>query len=147
MVLDGYFMIITDKYGELELRYDGVLSDNELILPDDIYHWWNSLSDNPLEAILIYEYLVSDYSAEDNVSYNIIMSPRDVDDVPALIDKPVYLDINEKIVDGCKVHTVNLDENLNVTGDIIFLVNVSECDPVFRKQGLVIIQGLDLKRD
>ncbi|RAP44775.1 MAG: hypothetical protein BZ134_02425 [Methanosphaera sp. SHI1033] len=140
-------MIITDKYGELELRYNGVLSNNELILPDDIYHWWNSLSDNTLEAILIYEYLVSDYSAEDNVSYKIIMSPRDVDNVPALIDKPVYLDINEKIVDGCKVHTVNLNKEIKVTDDIVFLVNVSECDPVFRKQGLVIIQGLDFKKD
>ncbi|OED30325.1 hypothetical protein [Methanosphaera sp. WGK6] len=149
-------MIVTNKYGDLELVYKVKVDDKipnpsnspKIPLPYDLYEWWNSLSENPLDSVFIYKYLLPKPGIDYELFEKIIISPAGIDEVPINVEDPISLNI-ESLTDenGCTFYYFTLPNEIiiNDCDTIQFTVNVNECDFIIRHSGLVIIKGLTIK--
>lgn len=138
-------MIVTDKYGDLQLEYTEKIQENDdnqtkkIIIPADIYNWWNSLSENPLKNVVIYSYEVPITGIGYEIIQRIIISPEGIDNIPVNVINPNILKINETIDDnGQLAHYIITNDKIDVkSSEIKFIVKVTEYDPIIRNPGLV----------
>ncbi|WP_455645567.1 hypothetical protein [Methanosphaera sp.] len=154
-------MIVTNKYGDLELVYKVNVNDekipnpsnnspNIIPLPYDLYEWWNSLSENPLDSVFIYKYLLPKPGIDYELFEKVIISPAGIDEVPINVEDPISLNI-ESYTDenGCTFYYFILTEDILIDDcdTIQFTVNVNEYDFIVRNPGLVILKGLTVKSE
>lgn len=143
-------MIVTDKYGDLQLEYIEKVEDNgktkEINIPSDIYNWWNSLSEKSLENVVIYTYEVPLFGTGYEIIKRIIISPEGIDNIPVNVINPIILKIEEKEDNGQLIHYITTNDKIDVnTHEIKFIVKVTEYDPIVRNPGLVYSDEITLK--